>query len=130
MTKETLRQMMGENIRNERLARNLSIEELADLLELTAGFVGLIERGRRGATAYTLYKLSEIFEKPIDGILKPPSEEAVGPETESHGKRAKISSLIAGFNDAELDFLISLIKSVQALRNDKISSALPDEDDG
>ena len=69
INKEQLRITIGNNIRLERLARKISIEELAEQLNLTPGFVGLIERGTRGTSAYTLARLSEIFNIPIDQIF-------------------------------------------------------------
>jgi len=121
MTKVILRAKIGENIRKERQARNMSIEELAELLELTPGFVGLIERGRRGATAYTLYKLSDIFSIPIDTIFsktsvrssdrKPDDKKANGAKT----KRTKVSSLISDFTETELDFIISMVKNMKLI---------------
>jgi transcriptional regulator with XRE-family HTH domain len=128
MQKENLRQIIGENIRAERLARDLSIEELANLLGLTTGFVGLIERGRRGATAFTLYKLSEIFKQPIDSIFRIQQND----EKESDFKelkRVKITSLISTFSEPELDFLISMIKNLNDLIHVISPSSQLDSDD-
>lgn len=115
---------MGENIRNERMARNMSIDELAELLELTSGFVGLIERGRRGATAYTLLKLSDIFGMPIDNIFLKPSSLALSMEEEStrqtKAKRNKISSLVADLSEKELDFLVRMIKGIKSMNHVRV----------
>ena len=70
MTKKALRTIIGENIRQERMARNISLEELAAILGLTSGFVGLIERGQRGATPITLLKLSTAFGLPVDRFFR------------------------------------------------------------
>ena len=61
MTKQMLRKIIGENIKRERTARNLSVEELAGLMGITPAYVGLIERGERGTTVHNISKLSEIF---------------------------------------------------------------------
>ncbi len=122
MTKERLRVLMGENIRNERTARNMSIDELAEMLELTSGFVGLIERGRRGATAYTLFKLSEIFNISIDNIFARTSDRQMrfAEETEprsTDARKNKIYSMINGLTNGELDFLISTIKGIKIMNH-------------
>ena len=121
MTKAGLRSRIGENIRSERQARNMSIDELAELLELTPGFVGLIERGRRGATAYTLYKLSDIFAIPVDSIFtntqKQPSER-ISEEKKPNGitsRRLKIACMIYDFTEAELDFIICMIQNIKTM---------------
>jgi len=69
MTKEQFRITIGKNIRRERNARKLSIEELAELLNFTPGFIYLMERGYRGTTSFTLYRLAELFETTVDGLI-------------------------------------------------------------
>lgn len=135
MTKERLRILMGENIRNERMARNMSIDELAELLELTSGFVGLIERGRRGATAYTLLKLSDIFEMPIDNIFAQQNKAALSMEEEApqqnKAQRSKIASLISDLTNQELDFVVRMIKGIKTMNHAHlISEDMEDADEG
>lgn len=133
MTKEKLRKIMGENIRNERLARNMSIDELAELLELTPGFVGLIERGRRGATAYTLYKLSDIFAMQVDELFSSPEDNSLRVAEQSSNpakvKRSKINSMLYDLKEVELDFVITMIKEVKNMHNTiQTKRSLLDED--
>ena len=120
MTKQRLRTIMGENIRAERLARNMSIDELGELLELTPGFVGLIERGQRGATPHTLYKLSEIFGISIDRVFAHAGHTSLSlAETTQRDvaeiKRNKIASLISDMAEKELEFIITAIKNLREL---------------
>ena len=122
MTKERLRIIIGENIRNERMARNISIDELAEMLELTSGFVGLIERGQRGTTSCTLYKLAEVFDISIDTLFYRSEDSALSLSEEPKGqvKRKKINSLISDFSDRELDFLIAVIKNLRVMNRSRI----------
>ncbi|MCL2461768.1 MAG: helix-turn-helix domain-containing protein [Defluviitaleaceae bacterium] len=122
MTKTQLRRIIGGNIRAVRRTRGMSIDELAELLELTPGFVGLIERGERGATVHTLYKLGNIMGISIDSFFREGNDTQVrdsnpseGHKEKSSGKRGKVSSLLADFNDTELDFIIGVIKDMRAL---------------
>jgi len=131
MTKWRIRAIIGENIRNNRIARDISIDELAELMGLTAGFVGLIERGHRGTTPYNLLKLSEVFGVSIDSFFY--SAEAsslkLGEEYASKGdiKRKKAESLISGFSDKELDFVISMLKGIRTLN--RTQNADDDDDE-
>ena len=59
MTKEGINCLVGRNIRQVRTSRNMTVDELADVLEITSGYIGLLERGKRGATAFNLHRLSE-----------------------------------------------------------------------
>ena len=113
MTKEQLRQIIGKNIREERLARNISVEEMADMLGLTAGFVGLIERGERGTTAFNLFILSNMLGVSIDSIFKSTNLDNESDATKSKFK--KIESLMTNFTDAELNFVIAMIKEIRVL---------------
>ena len=69
MTKEKLRLIIGGNIKQERLSRGMTIDEVSELMNLTPGFVGLIERGERGITILNLCKLTEIFGVDINRFL-------------------------------------------------------------
>ena len=118
MTKNVLRNIMGENIRIERISRGFSIDELSEILGLTAGFVGLIERGQRGATPLTLYKLSKIFGLSIDSFYYPRQSASnlnEEPEITVEIKRKKIESLISDFSEKELDFVILMIKNLRVM---------------
>jgi len=108
---------MGNNIRNARIGRDMSIDELSELLELTSGFVGLIERGRRGATAYTLSKLSDIFGMPVDDFFAENLKVAEETDGGVAAKRGKVVSLLYNLTEPELDFLAENIKSLRSLRN-------------
>ncbi len=57
MAKSIVR-VMGEELRERRLERGLSQEELADKAGMSRNFIGLIERGDRNPTLLTLYSLA------------------------------------------------------------------------
>ena len=119
MTKSEFRKIIGQNIRYERLRRNMSIDELAELLELTSGFVGLIERGRRGATAYNIHRLSEIFGLSVDRLYMPSNASSkvdISEDMTSNVKHRRLMSLSYDLNDKELDFLINSVKWLRRVR--------------
>jgi len=122
MTKERLRIIIGENIRNERLSRNISIDELAEMIELTSGFVGLIERGQRGTTPGTLVKLADVFGISIDTLFYRHKDISLSlaEESKSQAKHRKIKSLTTDFSDIELDFVISTIKNIRAINRAQV----------
>jgi len=73
--KESLRQIICNNIRTLRLRHSMSLEELSARMGITLGFFGLMERGHRGVTAYNLDCLSRIFNISIDEFFTPPNIE-------------------------------------------------------
>lgn len=117
--KINLDEVIGKNIRTERQARNLSRDELAEMLDLTTSHMGLIERGERGATAVTLSKLTKVLQMPIDNFFNAPLATAV--REERGGARAanlkKINSLTTTLTDAELAYVVHVIQGISKLAN-------------
>ena len=112
MTRQELREIIGENIRIERKARNLSTDELAKLMEVSTSLLNLIERGKRSLTMHNSTKLAQIFNMPLDRFVeRGESIKATQSGASSDAlKRKKLESLIVGLDDHELEFIISLVK--------------------
>ena len=119
MRKESLRIIIGQNIRHERKARGISIIELAELMGLTPGFIGLLERGTRGTSPMTLLLLATIFETSIDQLfyrgnasVSPCADQTETDEIEARRqvKCKKFRSLIYDFDEKEIDFIIQFIE--------------------
>ena len=62
--------LIGSRLREERKARGLSIEKLAELAEITPSFLGLIERGKRKLSVLTLDKLSGALQAPPCELMR------------------------------------------------------------
>ena len=67
--KVELRKEIGGRLRSIREASGFSIRELAECLDLTPGFIGLIEKGERGLSAELLINISSIFNCSADYLL-------------------------------------------------------------
>ncbi len=61
---------MGGNLRRIRKANGLSIAALATYIDITPGFLGLIERGQRSLTAMMMYRAAEFFEVPVSTFFR------------------------------------------------------------
>lgn len=60
---------LGERLKEERLRRHLTQEELSEIVELTPAFIGHIERGDRSLSLDTLVKLCNALGVTIDYLL-------------------------------------------------------------
>jgi transcriptional regulator with XRE-family HTH domain len=132
LDKETMK-LIGSNIRRERLMRKMSLEGLAEILQLSTAFLGLIERGQRGAKLANLMKIADVFGITVDDLLyrKSTNTPEIRPEWEGHErpiglveqqKKDAIVSLIYDFSVEEMDFAIGIIKNTRILRkNNKIN---------
>lgn len=66
---QTTRQILADNIRDFRRAKNLSQEQLADLCNLHRTYVGSVERCERNVTLSTLEALAAAFGISVPELL-------------------------------------------------------------
>lgn len=69
MEKEVLTQF-GNRVREERLKRGLSQEDLAFRSGLHRTYIGMIERAEKNVTLINIQKISKALELPIHELLK------------------------------------------------------------
>ena len=114
LTKNEIRTLMGENLRKLRMERGLSLEELAKLLGISPAFLGLVERGRRGLTAYNIFKLTTVFdisaEAFLTGIDDLSDTNAESCESICHKKLAAVTR---DFPKEKLEFLIAMADALE-----------------
>ncbi|MCL2572320.1 MAG: helix-turn-helix transcriptional regulator [Defluviitaleaceae bacterium] len=121
LEKDRLDIIVGGNIRLEREARNLSRDELAQMVNVTTSHLGLIERGERGTTTVTLSLLTKAFGIPIDHLFISPHKRGhtvrddVDPSIQAN--REKIQSLMTCLGPAELEFTLRMLKAIIAMNN-------------
>lgn len=66
----TVRKILAQNLRQERLRAQLSQEELADRAEINRNYVGMIERCENAATVDILEKLAVALDIPVVVLLE------------------------------------------------------------
>jgi transcriptional regulator with XRE-family HTH domain len=66
-----LQEIFGRNVRRERVARQLTIEALAQEAGLSYSYVGEIERGLRNPTLSAIERLAATLNVPPDELLRP-----------------------------------------------------------
>lgn len=105
---------IGVNIRILRKSRGLTIEDLACVLDIAPGFLGLVERGTRGVSIANLNRICEFFDVTLEEIVKEQVE--VKPYVpEKNSLKTKIQDLAFSLTEDELKVVISNIKKVIAL---------------
>jgi len=113
MTKRELCVVMGKTIRAERQSRGLTIDELSELVNISPGYMGLIERGERGVTTHKLMNFSHIFGLPTDNFFQHCSVEV---PSGVKVLRDKINLLTSGFSEKELGFLVVVVQEFRQMR--------------
>lgn len=99
---------MGKRIREERTKRNLTIEQLSELIDLSPSFLGLVERGARGLSIEKLITVAEVFDISIDSLLKSNDSTEVT-------KYDAVKSLLYNLDDTEFNFISNIIKESRKL---------------
>lgn len=59
----------GKKVREERLKRGLSQEDLANKAGVHRTYIGMIERGEKNITLENIEKISKAFEISLDNLL-------------------------------------------------------------
>lgn len=60
----------GKRVRDERLQRGLSQEELAEKAELHRTYIGMIERGEKNITLINIEKIAKALVISVDELLR------------------------------------------------------------
>ncbi|WP_250277902.1 helix-turn-helix domain-containing protein [[Clostridium] colinum] len=114
--------IIGSNIRFERQKRELTIDELSEVLEIAPGFLGLIERGQRGTSIKNLCKIAEFFSISLDTLITCPlnGERVCKEESGIEKKMSVISTYLSSMDEKELDFFIATMKGFKKYVTSKL----------
>lgn len=122
MDSEFIRKQVGKNIRKERRKLDLSMEQLAEMLDISSAFLGLIERGERGTSIKNLILLSKIFEIPLDDLVLKDSKTCVSENKNNCSEKIHIiNCLVPRLASDEQEFIIENIKWLLIRANTKKS---------
>lgn len=61
---------VGRNIRTYRRKRGISQEKLAQRADLTLSFIGVVERGRKGLSAKSVYAIARALDVPVQKLYE------------------------------------------------------------
>jgi transcriptional regulator with XRE-family HTH domain len=109
---------------------------LAEYLELSPSYVGLLERGERCPSLKSLLKICELFgSTPNDFLLEKKTAGAklslAEERKSSHSnKHRTVLSVMQKLSDPELDFVISTMKSLKTMNKNAAANSDFDGADG
>lgn len=106
--------IFGETIRRERKARNIEVDELAAIMDLSPQFIGLIERGQRGTKLSNLIKFADLFDMSLDELVYGNLRQKGEPT-----KHDTLKILTSRLSDNKLDFLIAVVRDMDLLGGNK-----------
>ena len=106
-----LRETFGANVRNYRKDRKLKQHQLAEVLDVTSGFVGQIERGESAPSFDSIEQIATALDVPEIVLF------ATTPMSVPTGERGKLLQRIhvqlAKLNNAELARAVKMLKALE-----------------
>ncbi|WP_055665507.1 helix-turn-helix domain-containing protein [Desnuesiella massiliensis] len=97
---------IGERIQKERLGLGLTREKIAEILNLSANFIGQIERGEKKMSLATMVKISECLRVSIDYLI-------YGKDTEDENiNDDELTNLIRKCSKLERSLILDIVKSI------------------
>ena len=98
--------LLGERIKFWRQYRNFTQEKLAEKVELTPGFISLIETGKKRASLETLIRVCKELEITLNDLL-------VGNQiTQPNDYSIEFSELISNLNESERNLIFEIIEAI------------------
>ena len=101
-------ELLGEHIRKRRKEKKLTLEQLAERLEVSTTFIGQIERAKGIPSLETLVKIANVLEISTDSLL-------FGDLNTKSGSRhfvKKVAELTETFSSKEKELLLKNILSL------------------
>ena len=98
-----LEERFGEKLEELREGKNMTREQLADQVGLTARHIAALERGERRPTLNTMEKLLRTLGAPTEWLIYPEFEE-------QNARLHEISHLAATFSDEQQEFLLGIMR--------------------
>lgn len=117
-TNKEIRKTVGENIRKHRVANHLTLDTLAKFIDISPGFLGLIERGKRGLSFKNLFKLSEVLNVPVEMFFSegPMEIDDVKLLGKARSTRVKIMKKLDTLDEKELIFVLKMLNGMGDLK--------------
>lgn len=68
--------ILGQVLKGARLAKGLKLNDLAEKVGVTAGYISQIEKGERNGTLDLAAKLAQVLGIPLDALVDLPKKES------------------------------------------------------
>jgi transcriptional regulator with XRE-family HTH domain len=96
---------IGENVRTARLNKGLTIEQLAELADISDSYLGVAERGTSGFSVEVIVRLAAVLDVTTDSLL---TENA--PNSKPSSKLETLVTLLSQCSDNEIDYVTDFVK--------------------
>lgn len=95
---------LGQSIKRHRQNRNLTQEQLAEQIGISAVFLSQIENGHKKPSFETVYNIALALKVKIDDLLTVPKEQILD--------NTRLNDLLSGRTDIEKEFAYEVMKNI------------------
>ena len=115
---KNLKKSIGQKIKSERIKKNMKVEELALILNVSESFIRLIERGERGTSVPFLLQICNVFDLNIGDFFskKVLTLNEQKENTERQNLLNVINNLLRIMDMAQLNFILETLKNLEVMR--------------
>ena len=106
-----LNKKIGANIRQKRKALGMSLNDLAQTVNLTTGFLGLIERGHRGGSIDSLMDIINALQMDFNDLIGEPKKDS------ADVYKQKVTTYFNYLDDADKEMVINLCQFLKKKNN-------------
>ena len=110
----------GDNLRNVRIQRHLTQQQLADDMKMSQASIAAYEKNIREPSFDIISKFSEYFHispytlLPFGDVMMENESIIIGEQVQANEKLLDLFEIIRNFNDADLDALLAVANSLKA----------------
>ena len=97
---------LGMKIRQERLKRDFTQEQLSELCGISSSYIGIIERGDKKLSIETLVKIATILDVSIDYLLS----DSLQLSTDT--RIQQISSIVSNLESNDINMIIDVVSTM------------------
>lgn len=73
--KNDIKYKLGRNIKAERIRKDITQEEFAEMIDMSLSYVSKLEQGLTSPTAIALFKMSKVLKIPMEKFFEGMEEE-------------------------------------------------------
>lgn len=106
MSAEAIYQHVGRRVREERLKRGWTQEQLAEKTDSHISFVGQLERGIKKPSLVTIKKLADAFGTRAGDLL------AEGPPPKTRSLEGRLADVLRGYSTPQQESLIRIFRQL------------------
>lgn len=123
---KNLKKSIGQKIKSERVKKNMRVEELALILNVSESFIRLIERGERGTSIQLLLQICNVFDLNIGDFFskKVLTLNEQKENTERQNLLNLINNLLRIMDMSQLNFILETLKNLEVMRKNMVQNQI------